>query len=124
VSPEERIPQAWADFAIAWAQRNPEVHEVWLYGSRVTGRSRKGGPCRPDSDLDVALVISGDDEHQRLGNEITLCPRLANDLGRVIGVPAHVEALREDHHIVGPEVRVHGRLIYQQKRNHQPPEGN
>jgi len=32
------------------ASRNPNVHELWLFGSRAKGTSR------PDSDIDIALA--------------------------------------------------------------------
>ncbi len=41
---------------IKWAQAKPFITQVYLFGSRITGNSKKTGlSIRPDSDLDVAL---------------------------------------------------------------------
>jgi predicted nucleotidyltransferase len=36
---------------VAWARRHREIQEVWLYGSRARGDNR------PDSDIDLAIVM-------------------------------------------------------------------
>lgn len=44
---------------IKWAQAKPFITKVYLFGSRITGNSKKTGmPVRPDSDLDVALEFT------------------------------------------------------------------
>lgn len=44
------------EIIIAWAKAKPFITKVYLFGSRVTGISKKTGkPVRPDSDLDVAI---------------------------------------------------------------------
>ena len=41
---------------IAWrAAQEPAVLEVYLFGSRVRGRNKDGGPVRDDSDLDIGM---------------------------------------------------------------------
>ena len=47
-----------------WAEANPIVERVWIFGSRARGDSR------PDSDLDVAVehgVMPGDGDHFTTG---------------------------------------------------------
>jgi predicted nucleotidyltransferase len=46
--------EEWSKLIAAWAEAKPKIMEVWLFGSRVRGVSR------PDSDLDVAVVVFGD----------------------------------------------------------------
>jgi predicted nucleotidyltransferase len=41
------------DAIVAWATRTPLVSAVYLFGSRAKGMSR------PDSDVDLALVVNG-----------------------------------------------------------------
>ncbi|MEW5963407.1 MAG: nucleotidyltransferase domain-containing protein [Pseudomonadota bacterium] len=48
------IPDSWKKRIIDWANREPEIREVWLYGSRARGDHR----C--DSDIDLAIVPLGD----------------------------------------------------------------
>ena len=44
------------EIIIKWAEGKPFITKVYLYGSRITGISKKTGqPVRPDSDLDVAI---------------------------------------------------------------------
>jgi len=38
-----------------WAKQEPLVLEVYLFGSRVRGKSKDGDPVRPNSDLDIAI---------------------------------------------------------------------
>ena len=38
-----------------WAEQEPLVLEVYLFGSRVRGENKDGGPVRFDSDLDIAI---------------------------------------------------------------------
>jgi len=41
----------WLEKLGLWANRNGNVRELWLFGSRATGRSN------PDSDVDLALAL-------------------------------------------------------------------
>ena len=44
------------EIIIKWAKGKPFITKVYLYGSRITGISKKTGqPVRPNSDLDVAI---------------------------------------------------------------------
>lgn len=44
------------EIIIHWAESKPFITKVYLFGSRVTGVSKKTGkPARLDSDLDVAI---------------------------------------------------------------------
>jgi predicted nucleotidyltransferase len=58
--PIKRIVEQWASSKISPPRK---VTGVYLFGSRVTGRSHSTGlPPRPDSDLDVAVSIEAPDE--------------------------------------------------------------
>ena len=50
-----------------WAKGKPFITRVYLFGSRITGISKKTGqPVRPDSDLDVAIEFDKVREGQDL----------------------------------------------------------
>ena len=44
-----------------WASGIAQINEVWLYGSRARGDHR------PDSDVDLAVVVAGEAVSDRLG---------------------------------------------------------
>ena len=51
---------------IDWAKNKPFITKVYLFGSRISGKSHKTGEnFRPDSDLDVAIEFDpiGNDEN-------------------------------------------------------------
>jgi predicted nucleotidyltransferase len=45
------LPDAWAALIREWATRTGSVREVWLFGSRAKGTAR------PNSDVDLAIVL-------------------------------------------------------------------
>lgn len=112
----QHIKTAWIEAATDWAKQHPEVLEVWFWGSRVSGVSRRGGATRPDSDLDVAVLYSGEDEDEdeRIGNDICLSHKLVIRLAPLVGVRIDVQPIDEGHDVVAPErVRVRGLLVYE-----------
>jgi hypothetical protein len=66
------MPEDWKSGMIAWAACNGSVAELWLFGSR----GPKGG-ARPDSDVDVGLVLipATGDHDWALGNYAALGER-------------------------------------------------
>lgn len=40
-----------------WAACQPAIWRVYLFGSRIRGMTKEGGPVRPDSDLDMAVEL-------------------------------------------------------------------
>jgi predicted nucleotidyltransferase len=42
----------WLSGLCLWASKNDSVHELWLFGSRASDSAR------PDSDVDLALVLA------------------------------------------------------------------
>ena len=43
------------DTISGWAAQEPAVLEIYVFGSRVRGRGKDGGPVRHDTDLDIAI---------------------------------------------------------------------
>lgn len=61
----------WSAAIGEWAGRQPLVIEIYAFGSRV-----KGG-YRPDSDLDLAFVVDGQDDGESLGERHLPAPAMA-----------------------------------------------
>ena len=60
VHPKPKL-DAVAEQIAAWAATKREIDQVWLFGSRVTGRSfHENGPPKPESDLDLAIELDDD----------------------------------------------------------------
>src|ERR1051325_2370358 len=41
----------------SWAREQPDVARVYVFGSRVRGINKDGGPVLPTSDLDIAIEL-------------------------------------------------------------------
>jgi predicted nucleotidyltransferase len=73
IEQDELTPLAELAAIVAeWASREPEIARVFLFASRVRGRTKDCGPVRPgfgpeSSDLDVAIELVPDNRQQLLG---------------------------------------------------------
>jgi hypothetical protein len=45
------LPEEWRQVIVAWAEHNPCVREVWLFGSRAKGNPKK-------NDVDIAIYLT------------------------------------------------------------------
>ena len=81
--------ETWLQALNAWAQANESVRELWLFGSRATGRSR------PESDVDLALALmpptSGTD--WALGNYFALHGEWKRELEEIVGRHVSLETI-------------------------------
>jgi len=81
------IEPAWLTGLGAWAVGRSEVDQLWLFGSRAKGTAR------PDSDVDVGLVLAdvrpshlGEVGHDwPLGNYMALGDRWGKELAAIVG---------------------------------------
>lgn len=96
----------WSEIIRAWAVRQPLVLEIHAFGSRVVGG------YRPDSDLDLAFVVDGQDDGERLGNAICLLPVWRAELQALLPAKVHAQSMFDDDIVVAPAVRDHGLLIF------------
>lgn len=87
---------------VEWAYRHPEIQEVYLYGSRARG------DYRPDSDIDLAVVMEFLDWFDFID-----AFRREPDLH--LSSPAHLEWFNEDAGLerVGGGVARDGVLLFQ-----------
>jgi predicted nucleotidyltransferase len=79
----------WLAGLSGWASANGSVRELWLFGSRCTGRSR------PDSDVDIAVALmpgtGGTD--WALGNYFALHGDWKRELETIVGRHVSLEAI-------------------------------
>ena len=74
------------DTIVRWANANPEILQIWLFGSRARRDNR------PDSDIDIAVVTIGDTPGERLANFMFAEWRD----GPKLSWPVHMEIYDED----------------------------
>jgi hypothetical protein len=55
--------EAVAHAIAQWARAYPRIRRVYLYGSRIRGANKDGGP---DSDLDIAIELDTEDGQEIL----------------------------------------------------------
>ena len=85
----------------------PDVLAAYLFGSHATGQAR------PGSDVDVAVLLSGEDEVERFERRLRLMGEVEEALGRR---PADVVVLNDAPPLLIHQVLKHGRLIYERDR--------
>jgi predicted nucleotidyltransferase len=97
----------WLRGLRSWASRNDAISELWLFGSRATGR------LRPDSDVDVAVVlIPSVGSHDWAGGNYVACHsewkrQLEAIVGRHVSLEAVEPGTKED-----AAVRKSGKLLW------------
>jgi predicted nucleotidyltransferase len=85
----------------------PDVLAAYLFGSCATGQAR------PESYVDVAVLLSGTDEMERFERRLRLMGEVEEALGRR---PADVVVLNDAPPLLAHQVLRHGRLIFERDR--------
>ncbi|MCJ2074115.1 nucleotidyltransferase domain-containing protein [Methylobacterium sp. E-016] len=81
------IEPTWLTGLVAWAASRSEVAQLWIYGSRAKGAAR------PDSDVDIGLVLTDGEPSSSggigtdwpLGNYTALADRWSKELDAIVG---------------------------------------
>lgn len=89
--------------------RFPEVVGAYLFGSAL-------GPCRPDSDIDLGLVLDRETPEPRGWGLAGLEARIEHHLGDVDGHPFHVTVFSADRVLFTLPVLRSGLLVYVKDR--------
>lgn len=76
----------------SWAAKQPEIGRLYVFGSRVRGIDKDGGPVRPDSDLDIAIELTAAVENPTSFWMHDIAP-WREELGRLIPYRLHLELL-------------------------------
>jgi predicted nucleotidyltransferase len=85
----------------------PDVLAAYLFGSYATGEAR------PESDVDVAVLLSGTDDMERFERRLRLMGEVEEALGRR---PADVVVLNDAPPLLAYQVLRYGRLIFERDR--------
>lgn len=101
------MSEGWLCSLRAWASANGNVRELWLFGSRASGRSQAGS----DVDLALVLVPPTGKHNWALGNYFDLHPQWKRQLEEIVDRHVSLEAIlpgtKED-----AEVRRSGILLW------------
>jgi predicted nucleotidyltransferase len=92
---------------VAFLAAQPDVLAAYLFGSHATGRAR------PESDVDVAVLLSGTDAMERFERLLGLMGEVEEALGRR---PADVVVLNDAPPLLAHQVLAHGWLIFERDR--------
>jgi predicted nucleotidyltransferase len=85
--PEGLVEPSVIQTIISWAENHPSISEIWLFGSRATGTHR------PDSDLDLALLLK--QGGAVLGLYLSREKHWTNELSRMLGLKVHLRPTQE-----------------------------
>ena len=101
------LPPEWIERLGNWAGRHERIARLYVFGSRARGDNR------PESDLDVAVLLSGDDQDELDGYSICMADRWSKDIQRLLPVVVDLQftdpGLDER---VWPGVVRDGRMVY------------
>jgi predicted nucleotidyltransferase len=95
------------DALVSCLAAQPDVLAAYLFGSYATGKAR------PESDVDVAVLLSGTDDLERFERRLRLTGEVEETLGRR---PADVLVLNDAPPLLAHQVLRHGRLIFERDR--------
>ena len=103
----------WSSKLALWARDKREISELWLFGSRVRGDHRK------DSDLDIAVIMAGENEGDRLGNWIALAEEWEEELKALVPVAIDLDLGDADisEKVVAPALKREGVRIFSRSEN-------
>ena len=96
----------WSESIRAWAAGQPLVLGAYAFGSRI-----KGG-YEPESDLDIALDVAGEDEDEKRANWIFQERQWTAELQEFLPVRLDLQCMLPGDKVVTPAVKDHGLLIY------------
>lgn len=101
------IEQKWILDIQAWAAGEPLIREIYLFGSRIKGDHGD------HSDLDMAVLTTGNSPGERDGNFICSAARWRKALSVIVPVKVDLQVAEPgSDKIVWPAVKDHGLKIY------------
>ena len=85
---------------VGWARTNNHITKVYIFGSRVSGFSKKTGqPVRADSDLDVAVEFDKfDEDDDCLTTWVCEADKWRKELSEKLNLPKEIKLSLDRHH--------------------------
>ena len=103
----------WIDVIREWAASDDRISQVWVFGSRATGRRSAKPNASPVPDLDIGYVLSGTSEGDRLAYDICMRHQWRELLAERIAVTIDLQYADKDiDRIVWPAIEDHGVLVF------------
>lgn len=109
--PNEHVSAHVLEALKSWAASKPKISRLYVFGSRVTGINKHGGPVRQESDLDVAVILS-DDVHNRTLFWMFDAKPWRRELAVLVPHKVHLELLEPDTPELADHVTRSGVLIF------------
>ncbi|WP_375209082.1 nucleotidyltransferase domain-containing protein [Hyphomonas jannaschiana] len=107
------IEENWIKAIVSWASKEPDVASVYLFGSRIKGLAR------PDSDLDVAVVVvRGATENDTYTTWTFQHEEWKAELQKSISVKLDLQLGNPELSttVVGPAIQSYGQLVYEKEQ--------
>jgi predicted nucleotidyltransferase len=101
----DHLPKDWMRTIIDLGHESPEIAEIWLFGSY----SRKEE--RPDSDLDLAVILNPQLEEAEAATWMFNAPGWREKLAQ-LPVEVQLEHLQDTNEVVNPQIKLKGIRIY------------
>ena len=96
----------WVASIIEWARDDDRVAAVFVFGSRAKGTHRD------NSDLDLAVLLTEDEQDTAAGYAIYKGDEMRVRLASAIRLAIHLHFPSTGDTVVWPAVQDHGQLIY------------
>jgi predicted nucleotidyltransferase len=85
VTEDEQLPRECIERLIRWAHRHERIARLYVFGSRAREDNS------PDSDLDIAVLLSGDDQDEIDGCLICMADRWREEVRRLLPVTVDMQ---------------------------------
>lgn len=97
-----------------WAATKPTIKRAWLFGSRIKGVNKHGGPVRDESDWDVAVELDGVNPEARDSQWLRVVNQWDGEMDDQAGWRVEVEHYNPPERVrVASAVDEYGVLVYQ-----------
>jgi len=101
------VPIDWIEAINCWAADQPRMLAVYVFGSRAKGTHR------PDSDIDLAVVMDGETEGEQHANWIFIESESRSTRQLILPVHTDIHVALESNKTVMPAVVDHGIKVYE-----------
>ena len=96
----------WLASIISWARDEPRIAAVFLFESRAKGTHR------PDSDLDLAAVLTGNSQDSAFAYATCRGTKMEKGFAAMLPVKLHLHFPEASDAVVWPAGQDHGIMIY------------